>query len=91
MAENIYLVYRAESSGESFINGITSVVINADDGGTAADTIADAIAQCVAAGHPLPSNYFDTVVDLNTTTGALADDTDCYIFKGREVPEKVEA
>jgi len=79
MAEAYYLVHRSTSTtGRSgMIDGIHSVVGNYDDGSTDAEIIADATAKVVAAGHPIPSDYFDAVTAIVT---ALPDDTDTLIL-----------
>lgn len=88
MAAAIYLVSKAqaESPEQTLIDGIHAMIVNADDGGTSATTIAEAIATAVAAGHPLPSGYFDTVELLGPDTGGIMDtDEDALIFLKREI------
>lgn len=90
MAEALYLVSKADkANGVTLIDDIVAVVINADDGGADADTIADAVAQARVGGHPLPDSYFDTVEDINTTNGLLATDLDCVIFTKRGYTEVI--
>lgn len=81
MAAAIYLVHVADADDPSvtLIDGITHAIINSDDGGTDAQIISEAVAQAVAAGIPLPTGYFDTVVDLSTS-GLLDADTDCILI-----------
>jgi len=84
MAEAYYLVTQSKSARrQGVIDGIHSVVGNYDDGSSDAEIIADAYAKVVAAGHPIRSDYFDTVVALTT---AAPDDTDTIIF----LPETYE-
>ena len=91
MAEAIYLITKTEDSGttgQSFINNVCAMVMNSDDGNTDDQIRAQAVTQAVAAGHPLPSNYFDTgdvtlISDL--VAGPLKDDGDAYIMGLRSV------
>jgi len=83
MAEALYLVTKANAQhgGETIINGIHAVLINSDDGGTDAQIIAEAEAQVVAGGHPIPSGYFDTVAAVgDLTSGPLPTDEDTLII-----------
>lgn len=101
MAESIKLVVKSASNKAQTINGITSVVINADSAASDATVIAAAIAQANKAtkGSGLNANafnpigvpsYFDTVVDIaDLTDGPLKDANDAYVF-GPEGPVKVE-
>lgn len=81
MAEALYLVSKANANSPSatIINGIHCCLVNADDGGSDADTIADATAQ-IQTLYPIPDDYFDTVVDLELTAGPLKDDTDTMVI-----------
>jgi len=82
MAEAYYLVSVAdpESPHRDLIDGIHTVLGNYDDGSTDAEIIADATAKVIAAGHDIPSNYFDTVTAVVTL---LPDDTDTHIVGPR--------
>ena len=92
MAEALYLVTRTDAARRmGTINGINAVLINADDGGNDAATIADAVAQCVAGGHAIPTGYFDTVDEVgDLTSGSHKDDLDCTIFLAEGKTQKVE-
>jgi len=92
MAEALFLVTRSDAEQrQGTIDGINAVLINSDNAGTTAETIADAVAQCVAAGHPLPTGYFDSIDEVSDlTTGSLKDDLDCFIFLHEGKTEKVE-
>tara|TARA_R110000803_G_scaffold28011_7_gene65094 strand:- start:2419 stop:2676 length:258 start_codon:yes stop_codon:yes gene_type:complete len=62
------------------IDGIVNCVINADDAGTEANTLADADASLIAAGHPVQAGYFNTAVIFLT---AYPTDLDAVIFTDR--------
>jgi hypothetical protein len=88
MAAALYLVNKSGSGApsERLVNGIHAMIINADDGGSAADTIADAVAKAVAAGHPLRTGYFDTVTKIGVPTGGdMTTDTDARIVLARDI------
>lgn len=86
MAAALYLVSKGtpESPENTIIDGIHAMVVNADDGGSDATTIAEAVATAVAEGHQLPSGYFDTVQLLGVPTGGIiATDEEAVIFGTR--------
>jgi hypothetical protein len=91
MAEALYLVSKADKqNGVMLIDDIVACIINSDDAGTDADKIADAVAQAVAAGHPLPTGYFDTVEDIgDLATGKLSTDLDTVLFTRRGMTENI--
>lgn len=86
MAKGLYMVSVANAANPNvtIVDGIHAVLINSDDGGTNATIIAEAEAQVVAAGHDIPSGYFDTVTDIDDlTSGPLKDDEDTMIILPR--------
>ncbi len=92
MAAAIYLVTRAgaESPETMIINDLWAMIINADDGDADAVKIAEAVATAVAAGHPLPTGYFDTVQKLGVETGGIMDtDEDAIILLRRSKTEVI--
>ena len=97
MAEAIYLVTKANVSGKHVVNGVRSVIINADDAASGAVVQAAAVAACNAA-HPsatgtpaYPGGYFDTsVIISDLTAGPLKDAGDAYVFVENSVPIKRE-
>ena len=93
MAERIVLVSKANSQSPSatIIDGIHSVLINADDAQTTPQVLASAVAQCVLAGHTaIETGYFDTVQLVgDLTAGPLKDNLDAIIFLER-AQQKVE-
>lgn len=97
MAKALYLVTKANVSGKHVVNGVRSVLINADDAAGAAVVQAAAVAACNAAhpsstGNPAyPDGYFDTsVLVSDLTAGPLKDAGDAYVFIGGSVPVKRE-
>jgi len=83
MAERLVLVTKATGGtlGQTIIDGVTALLLNADDGQSNAVTIQEAVDQCRVGGIPLPNGYFDTVAAIaDLTSGALKDDKDCMIF-----------
>lgn len=88
MAAQLYLVTKSgsEAPSSTLINGIHAMIVNADDGGSAATTIAEAVATAQAAGHPLNDTYFDTVELLGPPTSGIMDtDEDALIFINRTI------
>jgi hypothetical protein len=88
MAAAIYLVSKsqAESPEQTLFDGIHAMIVNADDGGTTATTIAEAIATATANGYSLPAGYFDTAELLGPDTGGIMNtDEDALIFLRREI------
>jgi hypothetical protein len=89
MAEALWLVTRTIQPGDNGVrNGVHAVVINNDDGDTAAVTISDTVARLNAqfGADAYPAGYFDSAVIIsNLTTGPLQDDQDCYVVLPREV------
>lgn len=90
MAEAYWTVTRSvpEEPQVGLINGIHTVIINADDGSTEAEAIADAETAMQAEGIPIPDGYFDSAVLLTTT---LPDDTDLLIVNPRAAMTVIEA
>ncbi len=90
MAKALYLVTKsgAGQPEKTNIDDIHACLINSDDGGSDADIIAEAIAQAVVAGHPLPAGYFDTVEDVgDLTTGKMPTDEDTIVILRRGTTE----
>jgi hypothetical protein len=89
MAESLWLCMKTlgtGTGGQKFVNGVTAVLINADDGQTEAATIAEAIDQCRAAGHQLYDGYFTSgVIVSDLSAGPVAVDLDCYVFTHQNV------
>jgi hypothetical protein len=86
MAAALYYVTKSDAGNpaHTYIDDIRGAIVNADDGGSDAVTIAEAIATAVAAGHPLPDGYFDTVELLGLPTGGIMDtDEDAIILTRR--------
>jgi len=75
MVAAIWLVRKNPDPTRPVINGIETVVCNADDGGDEATTIAEVVAVLVAEGHPLTAAYFDSA-DLALASGQLDTDED---------------
>lgn len=69
------------------INGIEMAIINADDAGNAATTIAEAEAALQGAGVPIPSGYFNTAA-LALASGQLDTDED-VIAVGAEIASAI--
>ena len=82
MAEALYLVERTGIIDMNDLDAIRAVLINHDDGDTAAQIITAAEAAVNTAGGNLPAGYFDTtnkVSDL-VTTGDLRTTEDFIAF-----------
>lgn len=72
MALQIHLIKKAHGGGDEFIDGVTHVLFNNDDGDADAVIIANAEAACRSAGYALPdSGYFDTVELIGPPTGGI--------------------
>jgi hypothetical protein len=86
MVEELTLIQKSNVGGEEVIDGIYAVLINADDAQTDAQTAAEAVAQLIAAGHPVPDTYFDGGTYTNAmqdlTAGPMGDDLDMLYFRG---------
>ena len=97
MAEALYLVSKTARGGEHVVNGVRTVLINADDGATGAVVRAAAATACNALVDysdtgipPFPSDYFDTsVIVSELTAGPLKDAGDAYVI-GPNGPTKRE-
>lgn len=87
MAAAIWYVRKTNSGlpGTTLINGIHSAIINADDGGNEATTIAEA-----EAALGLPAGYFDSAV-LALGMGALDTDEDTVAFGSGRAPTEAIA
>ena len=88
MAEALWLVTRNQVLGRQDFDDIHSVLINADDAGSAADTIQDAV-DLVNAQLPsspdnvnkLPDGYFDAAAIVSDLiAGPLSTDGDGYVM-----------
>jgi hypothetical protein len=92
MAEALYIMSKDRLGGaESFINNVSVVVINADDGSTAAARKALAAAAAQAAtGSPYPATYFDTEQLITTASGVLGDAGDAYVIMPNEGVAKIK-
>lgn len=98
MAEALYLLTKSPAAGGTqTINGIRTVLINADDAQTDAQIKALAVARLNAHFDPGPAMtpyngaYFDTVTKVSDlTAGPLKDNGDLYAFPPDEVPIKIE-
>lgn len=92
MALQLYLVSKSgsEAPSSTLINGLHAMVVNADDGGAASVTIAEAIATANAMGHPLHDGYFDTVELLGPpTAGIMTTDGDALILRTRGIERSI--
>ena len=75
----------SEEPNVTLINGIHSAIINADDAGSEATTLAEA-----EPALGLPSGYFDSAV-LALGAGNLDADEDCVAFRQGRSPIEVIA
>lgn len=89
MAEALFLVTRTVQGVNQDKDQVREVIINSDDGSTAAETIQDAVdalnaAEPVEAGAEpkYPTGYFDTVVAL-TAAVTLGADLDFIAYPPR--------
>lgn len=92
MVAQVYLVTKAGADGpeKTNVDDIHACLINADDGGTDADTIVDAETKLQAAGHPIPDGYFDTVQLIGPpTAGIMTTDLDVVLFLRRTKAEYI--
>lgn len=79
MAEAYWIVTRdiPEQPHVGLINGLHTVIINADDGSTEAEAITDAETILQADGYTIPDDYFTSALLLTTL---LPDDTDVAVI-----------
>ena len=92
MAAALYLVTKASAEGpeKTNIDDIHACIINADDGGSDADTILDAETKVIALGHPIQLGYFDTVEKLGVETGGImTTDTDTILILRRTTERSI--
>ena len=75
MVAAIWLVRKLDSNKQETINGITTVFINDDNADSEAVVLADTEAALVAAGHDIPTGYFDSA-DLALAAGQMDADGD---------------
>lgn len=81
MALQVYLISKAHGAGNKYVNGVSRVLVNNDDGDADAVKIANAEAAVVAAGMPIPSGYFDSVELIGPpTAGIMTTEGDIVIF-----------
>lgn len=82
MALQIHLIKKAHGGGDGFIDGVTHVLFNNDDGDADAVIIANAETACRSAGFALPdSGYFDTVELVGPpTAGIMTTELDIIVF-----------
>lgn len=87
MAAANYLVYVADAQDPvtNLVDGIHCMLINDDDGQTAAQTCATADAILIAAGHAVKSPYFDTRLAVST----LDADSDNVIILPRGIDNNI--
>jgi hypothetical protein len=100
MAEALYLVTKDQLGGaESLVNGVSAVLINADDAQTNNQIIASAVAAANssvgatgAVASAFHASYFTTVTKVSDlSAGPLKDNLDAYVFsKGGPALVKVE-
>jgi len=94
MAEALYLITKTSPGGpeKTLIDGIHSCLINSDNGGSDATKIAEAEAKIQAAGHAIPSGYFDTVTAIaDLSAGPLDTDEDVLLILPRSTQYIVTA
>lgn len=87
MVAALYLVSKAnpENPNLTLVDGIHACIVNADDGGSSAVTIAEAEATLQGAGYPVPDGYFDTVEQLGVPTGGImTTDEDLILIRNRD-------
>ena len=85
MAETIWLVTKAPSAGQMVINGIHTMIINADDALSVNDILALAVAQARSAGHPVTDSYFDTADNIgDLISGPMGNPGDTVIIELRK-------
>ena len=84
MAEALYLATKDQLGGaESLVNGVSAVLINADDAQTNPQIIAAAVAAANAAHNTdaFYTSYFTTVTKVSDmAAGPLKDNHDAYVF-----------
>jgi hypothetical protein len=92
LAAALYLVTIANSHqpNKQLVNRVIGAIVNADDGGTSADTIVDAETAIQAAGIAIPDGYFNTVQLLGLPTGGvMTTDTDVIVLHDRGKTESI--
>jgi len=78
MVAAVYILRK--DGNQATVDGIVGAIVNADDGGSEAVTIAEAIATAQAAGHALPDGYFTSALATLTDLGT---DEDAVFFTDR--------
>ena len=87
MAAAIWLVRK--DSQDPVVDGIVAAVINADDLGNEATTLAEAHAKCIAGGHGIPASGYFTSANLALAVGQLDTDEDAVFFADRARTEVI--
>jgi len=72
------------------IDGVVGGIINSDDAGTEADTLAEAHTACIAAGHNIPASGYFTNADLALGVGFADTDEDGVFFGDRSLSERFQ-
>ena len=88
MAEAVWMAYKTTGGqgGQSYIDDIIMVLVNADDGQTEAQVKTTADGLLETAGYDLPNTYFDSAVNISDlTSGPLKDAGDHYIVRLRSI------
>lgn len=81
MAAAIWLVRKTGNA--PVVDGIVAAIVNADDLGSEATTLAEAHATCIAGGHAIPASGYFTSADLALAAGQLDTDEDAVFFTHR--------
>lgn len=79
MVATVFIVRKAVADKETIIDGITTVVINSDSVDSEATVLTATEAALVAAGHPIPTGYFNSADQWNAA-GQIDTDEDLLIF-----------
>jgi len=79
MVATVFIVRKDVADKETIIDGITTVVINSDSADTEAAVLTATEAALVAAGHAIPTGYFNTADQWNAA-GQIDTDDDMLIF-----------
>jgi len=79
MVATVFIVRKIPSDKETIINGITTVIVNEDSLDSEATVLAATEAALVAAGHPIPTGYFNSADQWNVA-GQIDTDEDKLIF-----------